>query len=236
MAFLPSSCARPPAKPSATPPTRPLSKPEAARGEATLPAVPPESPGEPAPRKAPVAMKPAAVTEPAGAAKPKATLAASLGGPDRRLALRPFDAIPAADFELGELVGGETEPSLSAALGALGLSLVSGELPLDLFAEGAAAAARVRYGETDFEGIGSVRFSSPSSEFPGVVSVGMRALAERTASGADSSGEAPRSALGLAILSRGESGEWTIEHFELDVASLGIDASRPEPWDPYGTP
>jgi hypothetical protein len=160
-------------------------------------------------------------------AKPKVGPATSLGGADRHLVMRPFDARPAADFSIGPLVGAATDPGLLEALRALERGLREGELPLDRFSEGAAAISAVRFRESDLSGIRAIRFSIAGSTVRGTATVRVRALTEP---GSTVSG----SALGLAILTQNESGAWRIEHFELDTEALKLPSERKDPWDPYG--
>lgn len=179
---------------------------------------------------APVPMKP--VSKPETAARGVASAASSLGGHDRHLVLRPLDAIPAEDFELGALASGSVDPGLRAALTALERGLVAGTLPYELFSTGAAAIARVVYAEPMSQGIRAARFSAPRTEPGGIASVGIRVFARRAdESGAGSSYES--AATGLAILAQADTGAWRVEHFELDIEALETPMKRMETWDPY---
>ncbi|PKL25580.1 MAG: hypothetical protein CVV47_05860 [Spirochaetae bacterium HGW-Spirochaetae-3] len=141
---------------------------------------------------------------------------------------RPLDPVTAADFELGDLVSGGEAPELLEALGSIAAGLAEGRLPYDRFSAAAAEIARVRYGEKAFEGSYAARVSAPTLERDGTASARLRVFATRSGVGS--------SALGLAILSRGETGEWIVEHFELDTDALNNPETRPGTWDPYATP
>jgi len=164
----------------------------------------------------------------------KATPASSLGGHDRHLVLGPFDAVAAADFELGVLAS-DLPPGIDTVLRALETSLLEGKLPLDRFGEEAATVCRIVYDEAALRGITATRFSAPLSGTGGAETVRLRVFARR----ADDDGlEAAtmRSAPGLVILEEHETGTWRIEHFEFDAGALAVPLARPEQWDPYQTP
>jgi len=247
---LASACARPapaPAPPasldSAVPaPTIPTQTP------AALPAARHDSDvapaAEPAETQPPITLKPATKPKPAAT---KASAASSLGGHDRHLVLKPLEPILAADFELGALASGRSDPSLWSALLALEARLVSAKLPYERFSDKAATLARIIYPEDVMQGITTVRFAAPRIQTGGVTSVAIRVIARQDGTPTDktdrSSGEEPSieqparsSATGLVILAQGEADTWRVEHFELDIAALTQPMDRPKRWDPYSTP
>jgi hypothetical protein len=171
-------------------------------------------------------MKPVAA-EPAP--KPvKTSPASSLGGQDRHLAQRPFDTIPAMDFELGPLSSKPSPAELSNALDTLAAALRQGSLPLDIFESGMATVARLLYVEALSIGphIYEVRFQEPASGPGGAVSIGLRLMA--TIENED------RTARGLAIMTEQDAKVWRIEHLELDLGAL--EMASPDDrgvYDPY---
>ncbi len=185
------------------------------------------------PADKPVAMKasPKASTSVETDAKAsKAIVSSNLAGVDRRLVERPFDALAAGDFELGELYGsGASAPAnaaLSVALLELERSLLEGEPPYGSMGAEASALARARFGDAFPLSFARVRFARPVVGPALVASVPFRAFA-------DDSGA--RAIIGLAILAADDDGTWVIEHLELDPEALEDGASRSEPWDPYDT-
>ncbi len=170
----------------------------------------------------PVAMKPSAPK----AQAPRPQAAPSLGGHDRHLMQRPFDGIMAGDFELGALDA--PRPGLAAALEGLRAGLEAGALPLERFTGEAARIARATYGDGALDGIGDVRLATPESTTGGAYSARFRVFSRGT-------GTATPSATGLVLLVEAESGEWLIDHFELDVSALARPAAAREPWDPYAS-
>ncbi len=192
----------------------------------------------------PVTLKPASKPQPAVA---RASAASSLGGHDRHLVLKPLESILAADFELGVLASGRSNPDLWSALLALETGLVSAKLPYALFSDKAAALARIMYPEDVMQGITTVRFAAPHTQTGGAASVDIRVFArqigtssEKTGdrSGAGTGAEPPArsTATGLVILAQGEAETWRVEHFELDIKALAEPMERSERWDPYSTP
>ncbi|HOZ71404.1 MAG TPA: hypothetical protein PK179_02720 [Spirochaetales bacterium] len=206
---------------------------EAAALEASGPRDKPDDIPVEKPAETPVAMKasPKASTSVETDAKAsKAVVSSNLAGVDRRLVERPFDALAAGDFELGELYGsGASAPAnaaLSVALLELERSLLEGEPPYGSMGAEASALARARFGDAFPLSFARVRFARPVVGPALVASVPFRAFA-------DDSGA--RAIIGLAILAADDDGTWVIEHLELDPEALEDGASRSEPWDPYDT-
>ncbi|PKL07594.1 MAG: hypothetical protein CVV51_13275 [Spirochaetae bacterium HGW-Spirochaetae-7] len=183
-------------------------------------------------------MKPAAKAKPVSAAK--AAASPSLAGFDRHLVARPFNAVTAADFELGPLAPGTIEEGMSATLSAIESGLVSATLPYDSFDVKAAKVARLLLAGplASAPAIVAVRFSTPRIGPEGTASVGIRAFGTVTPDPQKGLAGRPSrpTARGMAILRRDDEGTWLVWHLELDLASLEIPAGRTVPWDPYATP
>lgn len=167
-------------------------------------------------------MKPSAPK----AQAPRPQAAPSLGGHDRHLMQRPFDGVAAVDFELGALDA--PRPDLAAALEDLRRGLESGALPLERFTDEAARIAKATYGEGSLEGIAEARLGTPEATTGGAYSARLRVFSRGT-------GPMESSATGLVLLVEAESGEWLIDHFELDTTALARSTAARAPWDPYAS-
>lgn len=207
------------------PPAGPLDESPAGadtRGSAAKPEATPTLPMKPVEAKAKKAVKPLPVK-----------VADTLAGHDRNLAERPFDAIAAGDFQIGALWKPGADDRVDKALGELALALRSRSLPESLFTGEAAKTAIFMLGPglAELPETLEVRIGQPQL-MPGNQAAVRIRLVETDVAGRPSLG---RSAEGLAVLSRAESGATLVEHLEIDLSTFETPSAREEPWDPYST-
>lgn len=129
-------------------------------------------------------------------------IAPGLGGHDRFIALRPFQTVAAADYELGPLARAGLDPRL-AAFEALADGLQAGRLEESAFTPFGAALAAAAHGGAVAGLGGGLRFAPPL-ERDGGLFVSFRLL------GAD------RSDAGRAALYPDAQGVWLVEFVEFE--------------------
>ncbi|MBN2875206.1 MAG: hypothetical protein JXM71_08925 [Spirochaetales bacterium] len=156
----------------------------------------------------------------------------SLAGHDRFLIHRPFDAVPAADFEIGTLSSLPANQQLSTTLSKIREGFMKGSLPYDIFSPDMAAISRLLYDEPAGPPlvVRDVRFGESQAVPGGAMSVPLRLLASV---GDAQEAAVPRAATGLILLSPGDKGAWVVEHLELDIEALLREYADWGSWDPY---
>lgn len=165
------------------------------------------------PRPEAVDGAPAARAAPKPAESPLA--APGLGGHDRFIALRPFQTVAAADYELGPLARAGLDPRLSA-FEALAEGLKAGRLEESAFSPFGAALAAAAHGGAVADLGGGLRFAPPIERGGGLF-VSFRLLGEG------------RSYAGRAALYPDAQGVWLVEFVEFE----GPKASgEPGAWRP----
>lgn len=141
--------------------------------------------------------------------------AAGLGGHDRFIALRPFQAVAAADYELGPLARAGLDPRL-AAFEALAEGLESGRLEESAFSPFGAALAAAAHGGAVADLGGVLRFAPPVERGGGLF-VSFRLLGE------------DRSYAGRAALYPDARGVWLVEFVEFEEPTARGEAGARRP-------
>lgn len=128
--------------------------------------------------------------------------APGLGGHDRFIALRPFQTVAAADYELGPLARAVVDPRL-AAFEALGEGLKAGRLDESAFSPFGAALAAAAHGGALPDAGGRLRYAPPVERNGGLF-VSFRLLSDDV------------SYAGRAALYPSAQGAWLVEFIEFE--------------------